>query len=393
MRCLPACSSRVSRSLRRGPSRTATARERASSVSGGGAWQASEVVRRCDVRRSDRRCVAASARRRWVIKGHGFGHGVGMSQYGAYGYAKHGRDYRSILGPLLPAHPHRQAPDGPVRVLLGSGPGSVGFSKARKACGKRLHRRHGYDSSARARASSFGAGAAAGSPAAGAPRPPRAGHGIRIGGKGTYRGKLRVKASGGGSCVVNMVGLDDYVMGVVAERDALLVAPGRASRPGGGGALIRALRSTAGGGFDVYDDTRSQVYGGKGIETRAPTGPAGTRATGPPLPRARGHRLLLLELGRQTESVQFGVPGASPVRYLKSVKDPYDRISPDHTWTGPLLAGRDGVPALGACSRGRLRKIKVLKTRRLAADRQGQGRRLARQLEASPARRSRPGWA
>ena len=34
----------------------------------------------------------------WVVRGHGFGHGVGMSQYGAYGYAEHGKDYRFILG-------------------------------------------------------------------------------------------------------------------------------------------------------------------------------------------------------------------------------------------------------------------------------------------------------
>ena len=27
----------------------------------------------------------------WVVKGGGFGHGVGLSQYGAYGYAKHGK--------------------------------------------------------------------------------------------------------------------------------------------------------------------------------------------------------------------------------------------------------------------------------------------------------------
>src|SRR4051812_8334969 len=33
---------------------------------------------------------AAASAKVWVVKGAGFGHGVGMSQYGAYGYAKHG---------------------------------------------------------------------------------------------------------------------------------------------------------------------------------------------------------------------------------------------------------------------------------------------------------------
>src|SRR3954453_24267038 len=42
---------------------------------------------------------AAAARADYVIDGRGWGHGVGMSQYGAYGYAlDEGRDFRWILG-------------------------------------------------------------------------------------------------------------------------------------------------------------------------------------------------------------------------------------------------------------------------------------------------------
>ena len=34
-----------------------------------------------------------------VIDGRGWGHGVGLSQYGAYGYAlREGRDYQFIVG-------------------------------------------------------------------------------------------------------------------------------------------------------------------------------------------------------------------------------------------------------------------------------------------------------
>src|SRR5262245_45157757 len=33
----------------------------------------------------------------WEVDGHGYGHGVGMSQYGAYGYARHGTGYEQIL--------------------------------------------------------------------------------------------------------------------------------------------------------------------------------------------------------------------------------------------------------------------------------------------------------
>ena len=34
----------------------------------------------------------------FVVSGRGWGHGVGMSQYGAYGQARAGRTYEQILG-------------------------------------------------------------------------------------------------------------------------------------------------------------------------------------------------------------------------------------------------------------------------------------------------------
>ena len=60
------------------------------------------------------------------IRGGGYGHGIGMSQYGAYGYALHGKDYRFIL-----AHYYRGTTLGQstraqtVRVLLGTGSARV----------------------------------------------------------------------------------------------------------------------------------------------------------------------------------------------------------------------------------------------------------------------------
>ena len=41
---------------------------------------------------------SADAASRLVVRGAGFGHGVGMSQYGALGFAKRGRDHAFILG-------------------------------------------------------------------------------------------------------------------------------------------------------------------------------------------------------------------------------------------------------------------------------------------------------
>ena len=328
----------------------------------------------------------------WVIKGRGFGHGVGMSQYGAYGLARHGRGYRAILEHYYRHTQVGKASGHPIRVLLGSGSRSVGFTHARKACGKRLRSGHRYRfkrsgsgvtlrSSRGRRLARCGRGATA------------AGKGtVRIRGKGPYRGKLRVKASGGGLLVTNVVGIDGYAMGVVANEmpsswsQAALRAQAVAARS-------FALAISGGGSFDVYDDTRSQVYGGKASET-PPTNRA-CRHTQHQVVRYRGHvatTYYFSSSGGRTEAVQFGFPGATPVRYLKSVKDPYDRISPDHSWR-VRYSQSEMQSRLSGLFAGRLRKVKVLKrgdSPRIVARTRG---RLARQLEDRPARTSRPGWA
>src|SRR5689334_7050655 len=84
-------------------------------------------------------CAApAEAGSRFTIRGAGFGHGVGMSQYGALGYAEHGASYDSILshyytgtqlGTTDPSHP--------VRVLLQSSD-TASFIGASQAGGRRL---------------------------------------------------------------------------------------------------------------------------------------------------------------------------------------------------------------------------------------------------------------
>ena len=41
--------------------------------------------------------VTPAADASWKVRGRGFGHGVGFSQYGAFGYAEHGRNYKQII--------------------------------------------------------------------------------------------------------------------------------------------------------------------------------------------------------------------------------------------------------------------------------------------------------
>ena len=54
----------------------------------------------------------------FVIDGRGWGHGVGMSQYGARGYAEAGWGYQRILAHYYRGTELRVVPARPVRVLL-----------------------------------------------------------------------------------------------------------------------------------------------------------------------------------------------------------------------------------------------------------------------------------
>src|SRR3712207_9440040 len=61
--------------------------------------------------------ATADAAVRHVIRGAGFGHGIGMSQYGAHGLALKGRDYADILAHYYRGTRLSSAPSRPVRVL------------------------------------------------------------------------------------------------------------------------------------------------------------------------------------------------------------------------------------------------------------------------------------
>src|SRR6266516_1940860 len=54
----------------------------------------------------------------FVITGRGWGHGVGMSQWGAYGYAQHGVTYDKILAHFYPGTQLAQTPVTRIKVLL-----------------------------------------------------------------------------------------------------------------------------------------------------------------------------------------------------------------------------------------------------------------------------------
>ena len=79
-----------------------------------GGWRSSP-------RRSPCRCLATSTARAadLLISGGGYGHGVGMSQQGALGYAEHGFTYQAILTHYYTGTALGSAPaNAQVRVLM-----------------------------------------------------------------------------------------------------------------------------------------------------------------------------------------------------------------------------------------------------------------------------------
>ncbi|HEY8082460.1 MAG TPA: SpoIID/LytB domain-containing protein [Solirubrobacterales bacterium] len=297
----------------------------------------------------------------WIVNGRGFGHGVGMSQYGAYGYARNGKSYRFIL-----AHYYsgtsigKLAASRGVRVLIEVSGDDVGFSGATGACGKRLDPNRSYE--AHRAGGSVRLRSSGGQLLADCGRKLRAaGNGRIVISGATYRGALEVvpTASDAGSLnAVNALPVDQYVKGVVAN-ESPSSWPMAALRAQAVAARSYALTSQVGGnGFDLYNDTRSQVYGGLASETLR-TNDAADETKGEVV-RYRGEiaqTFFSACSGGHTESIQ-NVFFGPPIPYLVGVPDPYDSFCPLHTWrlrfSGAGLSAR-----LGGYLDGQLKRIAI----------------------------------
>jgi stage II sporulation protein D len=73
---------------------------------------------------------AATGTATFIVTGHGWGHGVGMSQYGAYGYAQKGTGYAKIVLHYFAGTELGNAPVSRVRVLLTSGAATLPVGSA-----------------------------------------------------------------------------------------------------------------------------------------------------------------------------------------------------------------------------------------------------------------------
>jgi stage II sporulation protein D len=298
------------------------------------------------------------------IAGAGFGHGVGMSQYGAAGYAQHGYNYREILeryysqttiGAVSPARI--------VTVLLKPG-GDPVFTGATHISGYHKKLEPGTKYTVRAVGSKLKV--VTSTQTIGTFKAPLKVIGatqLTLIGTGTYRGAFLFRPTGaGGVQTVNAVGLDDYVRGVVgAEMPTAWPAQALEAQA----VAARTYAITDGviqSDFDVYDDTRSQMYEGVKAET-ASTDSAVAATTGQVV-EYDGRPVVtyfFASSGGETESVQNVFAGIGPASWLVSKADPYDDSygNPYYRWKENLTLPAAGRK-LGKLVEGSLDGVAVL---------------------------------
>ena len=122
-----------------------------------------------------------------------------------------------------------------------------------------------------------------------------------------------------------------------------------------------ALTAAVGGnGFDLYADTRSQVY--KGLESETARSDAAAESTRGQVVEYDGkiaETYFSACSGGHTESVQNVFFGPA-IPYLVGVPDPYDYYCPLHSWTlqfsGPQISSK-----LGGHLDGRLKQVVIAK--------------------------------
>ncbi|MCW2955494.1 MAG: SpoIID/LytB protein [Thermoleophilia bacterium] len=343
----------------------------------------------------------ASARSgaQYRIEGGGWGHGIGMSQFGALGYAEQGWTVQQIVGHYYPGTVLAPRPsDGPtsIRVLVKRGlttqryqmlgPGTLHQGLALPldlAVDDRVEftREGNLLSVTRVRGAERTVISA-----------PNAADGVIVpaidgtvktlftpdfGPSGTrYRGTVTAylnneSGAGGGVGTINTVPFESYLRGVVPREISASWHP-EAIKAQAVAARSYALRGMLPGRrFDVYATTSSQVYGGMSAE--APQTDAGVQATEGLVARVGdgngevAQTFFYSSAGGRTANNEEVWP-AAPRSYLRSVVSPYENThlkvwnSGDAVGYGPMKL--ELVPSamgakLGSYVRGKFRNVTV----------------------------------
>jgi stage II sporulation protein D len=273
----------------------------------------------------------------FLLAGHGWGHGAGMSQWGAKGYADRGWTYDKILAHYYTGTQLGPAPAGEVRVLLVEGAKSLKLASAGPWT---VLDGDGQSHDLAPGKLTLGVGLKIqGQPLL----PPLTfqpgATPLEVAGK-AYRGTIGVQKDPKGKLLaIDVVGIEDYLKGVVpAEMPSFW--PPEALKTQAVAARSYALANRAASKpYDLYADTRSQVY--LGVSTEARSTNAAIDATAGQVVTYQGKVISALfssSSGGRTAAQSEAFPGGQPVPYLTSVDDPYDN-SPYRNWSATVDGG------------------------------------------------------
>lgn len=321
--------------------------------------------------------ISAGAATQFRVLGRGWGHGIGLSQYGAQGFAKQGYTAQQIVqyyydGVSLGATPADAATfdvllvDGRSAVSLqidkaGSRVqvGGAGWDLAagdqliaRVESGKLNVYRRAPGASETLVAGAATSPVTVSGPAGALQTLFRAtnGHYGRH-----YRGSMQIHKVGSSISVVNQVPLEQYLYGVVpAEMPSSWHPEALKAQAIVARSYAVATRKPS-GLFDAYADTRSQMY--SGIEAEQASTNAAVDATagavavhgGAPIPT-----FFYSTSGGRTAAIE-DVWGSAPRPYLKSKPDPYE-ASPYSSWKMEYTQ-KELARKLGSSASGTLRRI------------------------------------
>jgi stage II sporulation protein D len=274
----------------------------------------------------------AAAKTIFVVWGRGWGHGVGMSQWGAFGMASQGSNYKDILGHYYTGTSVEPRTTPPVSVLLVSGRSSVLIGSAADFnVGTKVHplgEAHVTPTST-GRIKVEGLTGTFASPLTIAPN----GKPLSLNGT-VYRGSFIVRVVNAHLQVINRLTMQAYLKGVV-PRESPSSWPIDALKAQAVAARSYAL--TSGGKCSGYlcPDTRDQVYGGILPPSNADTAVDETNGEVVITGGSVAQTFFYSSSGGRTATPKDGFgPGATNLSYLQSVEDPADLNSsnPNRFW-------------------------------------------------------------
>jgi stage II sporulation protein D len=297
----------------------------------------------------------------FVIRGRGWGHGVGMGQWGAYGQARRGVKYKKILAHYYPGTKLVDARTASVRVLLADGRRQVTVASDvpfRLMDGQ--GEIHDLEPGSYSTGLGFSVALDPALPPQSLPGPLtflRGGKPLLLGTK-PYRGNLVLQRVKGRLQVVNVVPIDPYIRGVVSQ-EVPDDWPPEVVKAQAVAARSYALAQAA-GGSTLYADTRSQVYGG--VEAETDVGDKAVAATAREVLTFEGKvatTFFFSSSGGRTADVEDVFIGGTPIPYLVSVPDPDDKLSPHHRWGPVVLPAPRVSKLLGAAGTTGLRTVPI----------------------------------